>query len=95
VTRRSRPEPLSFEGRRPAREYKEAQLRQFLVSDAVKHHATDLPWAIAAYTRIGKLSGKGAEAAYQQVLDEVEALTGLRVMPVTSLSEVELARLLK
>lgn len=79
----------------PVRQYKQADLHRFLVEDAVRHHATDLPWAVAAYDRIGKLSGKGAEAAYQAVLDDVEALTGLRVMPVTSLSEVEFQRLLQ
>lgn len=93
MTRRSRPPQLTPEGRLPVREYNEAQLRTFLVTDAVKHHATYLPWAVAAYDRIGKLSGKGSEAAYVQVLDEVEALTGMRVMPVTSLSEVEFDRL--
>lgn len=93
MTRRRRAPELSPEGRMPVREYNEVQLRKFLVEDAVKHHATWLPWAVAAYERIGKLSRKGSEAAYLQVLDEVEALTGLRIMPVTSLSEVEFNRL--
>lgn len=73
---------LSPEGRKGVDAYTEAELHQFLVADAVKHHATHLPWAVAAYDRIGKLSKRGAEAAYQAVLDEVEQLTGLRRMPV-------------
>lgn len=73
---------LSPEGRRGVAEYSEAELHKFLVEDAVKHHATYLPWAVAAYDRIGKLNKRGAEAAYQSVLDEVEQLTGLRRMPV-------------
>lgn len=93
MTRRQKPEPLSPEGRRPVREYKADELHRFLVEDAVKHHATDLDWAIRAYTRIGKLTRNGPEAAILAVLDEVEQLTGLRQMPVTSLSEVDLRRL--
>lgn len=60
----------------------ETQLRGALVTDAVKRIATDLRWAVAAYEEIGRRSGKGAEQAYRDVLDEVEALTGLRMMPV-------------
>lgn len=97
---------LSPEGRRPVREYKEGELRRFLVEDAVRHHATWLPWATEAYERIGKLSGKGSEAAYLSVVEEVMATTGNYMlirgqdgqnwpacMPISSLSEVELARL--
>jgi hypothetical protein len=73
---------LSPEGRKPVGAYSETQLREFLVADAVKRHATHLPWAVAAYDRIGKLSRKGPEQAFVDVLDEVEALTGLRMMPV-------------
>lgn len=95
MSRRRRGPELSLEGRLPVRQYKQGELHRMLVEDAVKRHATDLPWAVGAYDRIGKLSGKGAEAAYQAVLDDVEALTGLRVMPVTSLSEVEFRRLMQ
>lgn len=95
MTRRRRLDGLSPEGRRSVRDYNEEQLRTFLVQDAVKRHATDLAWAVAAYDRIGRLSRRGAEAAYVQVLDEVEALTGRREMPVTSLSDVDLAKLIK
>lgn len=106
---RRRDDRLSPEGRRGVRDYKEAQLRQFLVEDAVNHHATWLPWATAAYERIGQLSKKGAEAAYLSVVEEVMAITGNHLlltnpdtgetwpacMPLTSLSEVELAKLVK
>lgn len=108
MSRRDRRAPaLSPEGRRGVREYKEGELRRFLVEDAVRHHATWLPWATAAYDRIGKLSGKGAEAAYLSVVEEVMAVTGNTMlvvnpdtgeswpacMPISSLSDVELARL--
>lgn len=77
------------------REYREGELHQFLVADAVKHHATELRWAVAAYKRIGKLNGRGPEAAFLAVVAEVEALTGMAMMPVASLTEVELRRLAK
>lgn len=60
----------------------ESELRRLLVADAVASKATDLRWAIPAYERIGKLSKRGAEEAYLDVLTEVEALTGLRLMPM-------------
>lgn len=63
--------------RRPAQE-----LHRLLVADAVASRATDLRWAIAAYERIGRATRKGAEQAYRDVLDEVHALTGLRLMPM-------------
>lgn len=75
---------LSPEGRKGVDAYDAAELHEFLVSDAVKRHATYLPWAIKAYERIGKLRQTDAEAAYQAVLDEVEQLTGLRRMPIAS-----------
>lgn len=87
---------LSPEGRRGVAEYTEAELHRFLVEDAVKSHATYLPWAVKAYDRIGQLNKRGAEAAYQAVLDEVESLTGLRHMPVGKpLSNAELLDLKK
>lgn len=72
---------LSPEGRRPPDAYTAAELHQFLVADAVKLHATDLPWFVAACDRIGKQERIGAEGAYQRVVQEVRALTG-RGMPV-------------
>lgn len=93
MTRR-RSQALNVDGRLPVREYSEQQLRTILVEDAVRHHATELAWAIAAYTRIGKLSHKGAEQAFLGVVAEVEALTGLPEMPVTSVSDAELRRML-
>lgn len=72
----------SPEGRKGVDAYSADELHRMLVSDAVKRHATSMPWAVAAYDRIGKLTRKGAEAAFQAVLDEVETLTGLRAMPV-------------
>lgn len=81
---------LSPEGRRGVEAYNETELRRFLVEDAVRKHATYLPWAVAAYQRIGDLSGKGAEVAFESVLDEVESLTGLRLMPVARVTPTEL-----
>ena len=75
---------LTPEGRRPVESYSATELHTILVTDAVKNHATWLPWAIAAYTRIGERTGRGAEDAYHAVLDEVEALTGLRKMPIAA-----------
>ena len=83
---------LSPEGRKGVEAYTRAELHRFLVEDAVRHRATHLPWAVAAYRRIGGGTGEGAEAAYQAVLDEVESLTGHRRMPVdapTSRAEVQ------
>lgn len=73
---------LSPEGRRGVDAYTAPELHRFLVEDAVKNHATYLPWAVEAYQRIGERTHKGAEAAYIEVLNEVEALTGKRLMPV-------------
>lgn len=81
------------EGRKPVEAYTEEQLHRFLVEDAVAKRATQLDWAIAAYKRIGERSGKGAEAAYQRVLDEVETLTGLRAMPMAAATKGELKAL--
>ncbi len=72
---------LSPEGRKPVGAYSARELHQALVADAVKLHATHLPWAIAAYARIGQVERCGAEEAYQRVRGEVKALTG-RGMPV-------------
>lgn len=59
------------------------ELHRHLVTDAVKGIATDLPWAVAAYERIGKLTKRGAEDAYQQVRAEVAELRGgWRGMPM-------------
>lgn len=81
--RRRQDKQLSLEGRNPVDAYTAAELHQFLVTDAVKLHATDLPWAVAAYTRIGEQDGCSAEEAYQRVTGEVRALTG-RGMPVST-----------
>jgi hypothetical protein len=47
-----------------------------LVADAVDGRATPLQWAVAAYLEIGKQTGRGPEAAYQEVAGEVHALGG-------------------
>lgn len=73
---------LSPEGRRGVAAYSAKELHKFLVEDAVKKHPTYLPWAVEAYDRIGQQTKKGAEAAFQSVLDDVELLTGDRRMPV-------------
>lgn len=66
---------------RPVHQFTEQQLHQMLVEDAVKRHETDPIWFVAAIMRIGVLSGLGKEAAFQRVIDEVEELTGSRMMP--------------
>lgn len=72
----------SNEGRLPVGRYSGAQLHDFLVEDACRLHATNLLWAVEAYERIGLLSGRGAEAAYQDVRAAVFARTGRTLMPV-------------
>jgi hypothetical protein len=62
--------------------YDAATLHRILVEDAIQAHATDLKWAVAAYSRIGQLTRKGAEEAYTAVRDEVIALGGH--MPIAS-----------
>lgn len=63
-------------------------MRRELVEDAVAGHAACggrklLARQVAMYARIGHLTGLGAEAAFESILDEVETLTGLRAMPLT------------
>lgn len=83
--------PTTPEGYLPVEAYTSTELHQMLVADAVKGHATYLPWAVSAYKRIGERTGRGSEDAFQAVLDEVESLTGLRRMPVsTGVSDAEL-----
>jgi hypothetical protein len=91
----SRRNPLSPEGRKGVDAYTARELHEFLVSDAVKNHATFLSWAVAAYERIGSApGGKGADAAYAAVLAEVQQLTG-RGLPVHSpMTPEELKRLM-
>lgn len=69
-----------------------AELHAELVQDAVAHYTggdtvpgrqRHLARTVAAYVRIGRLSGLGAERAIDDVLDEVETLTGLRALPIT------------
>lgn len=87
---------LTPDGRKGVESYSADQLHRMLVTDAVKRHATYLPWAVAAYERIGRRTGKGPEAAFQAVLDEVETLTGSRDMPVDRpTTAAELAALMK
>lgn len=85
----------SPEGRMGVEAYTAQELHRFLVADAVAKHATHLPWAVAAYQRIGSKTGKGAEAAFTAVLDEVETLTGIRMMPVSGLKLSEIDALKK
>lgn len=50
------------------------ELHAQLITDAVTGVATPLPWAVAAYDRIGKLDRIGPEAAYQRVRQEILSL---------------------
>ena len=88
-------EQLNHEGRKGVDAYTAPELHCMLVADAVKGHATHLPWAVAAYSRIGERTKRGADAAYTEVLDEVEVLTGRRSMPVKATTLTELAALKK
>lgn len=74
---------LSPEGRKPVGFYNAQELHAFLVADALKFHATYLPWAIAAYDRIASLQRITPDAAYQQVRHDVRSKGG-RGMPVHS-----------
>lgn len=74
----------SAEGRDHPTDYSATQLQAFLVEDAVKHHATDLRWFVAAMLEIARQRSIGVEAAMLALLDEVEALTGLRGLPMHS-----------
>ena len=58
-----------------------AECHRLLVDDAVKRRITDWRWAVAAYVRIGGGDGAAADRAMVAVLDDVEAETGLRLMP--------------
>ena len=69
----------------------EEQMRTELVQDAVanytggadmKNRQRILARQVHMYVRIGELSGRGAEAAINDVLDEVATLTGVRGLPV-------------
>lgn len=74
----------SAEGRVHPSECTADQLMTWLVEDAVKHHATDLRWFVAAILEVSKQRRINAEAAMLALLDEVEALTGLRGLPMHS-----------
>lgn len=82
----------SAEGRKGVDAYTKAELHQLLVSDAVKSHATELPWMMAALKRIGG-TAEGMEAAYQAVVAEKAALTGSHMMPVAAATPAELRAL--
>lgn len=86
---------LNADGRPPVGSYSRKQLHQLLVEDAVKHHATDLQWATEAYLRIGLGTGTGAEQAIKDVLDDVEARTGFRLLPMASATSAEVRRMLQ
>ena len=64
------------------------QMRAELVGDAVAGYAAAggarlLARQVQMYERIGQRTGLGAEAAIVSVMDEVEALTGQRALPLT------------
>lgn len=73
---------LTPEGRKGVDAYTAEELHRFLVEDAVKSHATFLPWAVAAYERIGRLRQTSADEAYQEVRQEVHVLRGRPGMPL-------------
>lgn len=79
---RGRPK-LSPEGRRPPHTYTARELHDFLVADAMRLHATHLPWAVMAYDVIASKQRITPDAAYQQVLHDVRARGG-RGLPIHS-----------
>lgn len=60
----------------------ERQLHERLVLDATLGVATPLAWCVLAYDRIGKLSGKGPEEAYQRVRKEALVVSYGMGMPM-------------
>ena len=64
--------------------YEPAHLRQLLVEDAVRSHATELRWMTYALIRLSEASGKGLEETFTSIVLEVETLTGRREMPLHS-----------
>lgn len=74
----------SAEGRDHPSEFTADRLMALLVEDAVKYHATDLRWFVAAILEVARQRRIDAEAAMLALLDEVEALTGLRALPIHS-----------
>ena len=73
---------LPFSARPPVESMSDEALHQELVEDAVARVATPLPRFVMACERIGRLTGKGAEEAYQRVRHEVTELTGFPYMPI-------------
>ena len=67
----------------PVGAYRADELRRFLVEDAVKQHATDLPWMVGAIRRIGNIEHKPLDDVLVSIEAEVVGLTG-RGMPVYS-----------
>lgn len=68
--------------------YTAAHLRQMIVEDAVRSHATHLPWMVAALQIIAKAESKGTsrglDETFESIVLEVEGLTGRRDMPLHS-----------
>jgi|GEM_PF-5775995 len=68
--------------------YAPAHLRQLIVEDAVRSHATHLPWMVAALQIISKAEGRGTsrglDETFESIVLEVESLTGRRDMPLHS-----------
>ena len=79
IDKRTQPPP---ERRSVPDKYTAEELHTMLVEDALLRHPTNLRWALAAYKRIGELTGHGPEAAYQAVRDDLTARTGVALMPV-------------
>ena len=76
--------PVSAEGRRHPSTYTVIELHAMCVEDAVKHHATDLAWFVSAMVVIASQRRIPIDDVFNGVLDEVEALTGHRMMPMAS-----------
>lgn len=76
-----RTQPAPDRRRRPDF-YSADELHTMLVEDVMLRHPTELRWAVPAYERIGARTGHGPEMAYQAVRQDVEARTGVTLMPV-------------
>lgn len=64
--------------------YAPEHLRQLLVEDAVRSHATHLPWLVAAVQLIARAERKGLDDVFTSIVQEVETLAGRAELPLHS-----------
>lgn len=81
------------EGRQHVEMYTPAELRRFLVADAVKGHATTMSWFVLAVQRIATKTGTTVDEAFQSIVTEVEGL-GCRMPIADPIAKAELAAMM-